>query len=119
MIRVYIAAAKSQQARAERRAQWHRERGTVVVSTWHEQPVAEVDPEDREAREQIARQCRDEIDSSGRLELLAGGDPRGALWELGFASGRGLTTVVEPGCPTLFDSQAIRELDPSWDKVPT
>jgi hypothetical protein len=117
-IRVYIAAAKSQQARAERRAQWHRERGHVVTSTWHAQPVAAVDPEDREERARIGLVCMAMIDESTRLELLAGGDPRGALFEYGYAIGSGdIRCLVEPGCPTLFDA-IVERLDPSWDKVP-
>lgn len=89
MRRVYVAAAYAEADLAREVARIRRDGGDVIVSTWHDAPVAGGDPSDPKAREGIALQCLREVDVCDEVIVLSAGRPRGAYFEAGYAYGRG------------------------------
>lgn len=106
--RVYIAAAMSRRLDADDLAQLLRREGVVVVSTWHHRPGWL--PREREhelaehIRRDIAETCRRELSDATYVIALCSPDMRGALWECGYAAGRGLPVLWIGAPPTILAS---------------
>lgn len=122
-MRVYIATALQHRARAEEVAQSVKRASATVVSTWHTLPESTIARERLQSVEmltQIARTCRDEVESSAVLVWLYGdnGGRTGAAVEVGIGIHAGAHIVACP-LPTASESNLSLLLyaASSWDTV--
>ena len=108
---VYVASAYARREDARDFARELRVQGIRVVSTWHDLPPVERETEGDlplTAQQAIAATCLREVDEAAWVLALGHVAMRGALWECGYAMGRGKVVWWVGLAPTLFASLAVR-----------
>lgn len=91
-MKIYVAGASMDRQRVASIAAALARSGNEIVSTWH---ATDYDREREhelsiEARAEVARRCLEEVASAECVVAIGNLSMRGALWECGYAMGRGI-----------------------------